>query len=165
MTILSHPSLTGINSGSGLSGSTAWHDGFRFRQYLKSAKEDGENLSDLRELSFMKIQYEKPPAASIVLRYRNGLFPTRNRANRFRKSRRRQQGRKQSFSACLLSGQPKAEMSDKSPIAPTTRPRPSPRTIPGITKRQLADAMARLFKSNKIRVEKYGRNHHRIVNT
>jgi RecA-family ATPase len=35
VTVLSHPSLAGINSGSGISGSTAWHGAFRFRQYLK----------------------------------------------------------------------------------------------------------------------------------
>jgi RecA-family ATPase len=37
VTVLSHPSLQGINSGSGISGSTAWHGAFRFRQYLKGA--------------------------------------------------------------------------------------------------------------------------------
>ena len=38
VTVLSHPSLAGINSGSGISGSTAWHGAFRFRQYLTSHK-------------------------------------------------------------------------------------------------------------------------------
>ena len=38
VTVLSHPSLTGIGSGSGISGSTAWHGAFRFRQYLKGIK-------------------------------------------------------------------------------------------------------------------------------
>ena len=38
VTVLSHPSLPGIASGSGISGSTAWHGAFRFRQYLKGAK-------------------------------------------------------------------------------------------------------------------------------
>jgi hypothetical protein len=37
VTVLSHPSLAGIASGSGISGSTAWHGAFRFRQYLKAA--------------------------------------------------------------------------------------------------------------------------------
>jgi RecA-family ATPase len=32
--LLSHPSLTGINSGSGLSGSTAWHNSVRSRMYM-----------------------------------------------------------------------------------------------------------------------------------
>ena len=59
VTVLSHPSLQGIASGSGISGSTAWHGAFRFRQYLKGIKpEDGEQPDgDLRELQFKKNQY------------------------------------------------------------------------------------------------------------
>jgi RecA-family ATPase len=43
VTVLSHPSLNGINSGSGISGSTAWHGAFRFRQYLKGVKASTRN--------------------------------------------------------------------------------------------------------------------------
>ena len=62
VTVLSHPSLSGINSGSGISGSTAWHGAFRFRQYLTSVKpEDGEQPdSDLRQLEFKKISTARP---------------------------------------------------------------------------------------------------------
>jgi RecA-family ATPase len=75
VTILSHPSLAGITSGSGISGSTAWHGAFRFRQYLKGVKAaDGEQPdNDLRELEFKKNQYG-PTAETIVLRYQRGLF-------------------------------------------------------------------------------------------
>jgi RecA-family ATPase len=73
VTVLSHPSLAGINSGSGISGSTAWHGAFRFRQYLKGVKADDESDGDLRELQFKKNQYG-PTAESIVLRYQRGLF-------------------------------------------------------------------------------------------
>jgi RecA-family ATPase len=75
VTILSHPSLAGMSSGSGISGSTAWHGAFRFRQYLKGAKaEPGEQPdSDLRELQFKKNQYG-PMGDPIVLRYQRGLF-------------------------------------------------------------------------------------------
>jgi RecA-family ATPase len=77
VTVLSHPSLNGINSGSGISGSTAWHGAFRFRQYLKSAKADAGDSeacdNDLRELEFKKNQYG-PTEQTIVLRYQNGLF-------------------------------------------------------------------------------------------
>jgi RecA-family ATPase len=75
VTILSHPSLSGMASGSGISGSTAWHGAFRFRQYLKGAKaEPGEQPNgDLRELQFKKNQYG-PLAETIVLRYQHGLF-------------------------------------------------------------------------------------------
>jgi hypothetical protein len=70
VTVLSHLNLQGINSGSGLSGSTAWHGAFRFRQYLKGVKaSDGEQPdNDLRELEFKKNQYG-PRGDSIVLRY------------------------------------------------------------------------------------------------
>src|SRR5580700_5742268 len=75
VTVLSHPSLAGIASGSGLSGSTAWHGAFRFRQYLKGVKtSDGEQPeNDLRELEFKKNQYG-PIGGSVVLRYQRGLF-------------------------------------------------------------------------------------------
>lgn len=73
VTVLSHPSLQGINSGSGISGSTAWHGAFRFRQYLKGVKsENGEPVdSDLRELEFKKNQYG-PIGEKIV--HQRGLF-------------------------------------------------------------------------------------------
>jgi len=75
VTVLSHPSLQGIASGSGISGSTAWHSAFRYRQYLKGIKpENGEQPGgDLRELQFKKNQYG-PIAETIVLRYQGGLF-------------------------------------------------------------------------------------------
>jgi hypothetical protein len=58
VTVLSHPSLAGIASGSGISGSTAWHGAFRFRQYLTGVKaSDGEQPDgDLRQFGVQ----EKP---------------------------------------------------------------------------------------------------------
>jgi hypothetical protein len=75
VTVLSHPSLQGISSGSGLSGSTAWHGAFRFRQYLRGIKpeDDEQPDSDIRELAFKKNQYG-PMTESIALRYQRGLF-------------------------------------------------------------------------------------------
>jgi RecA-family ATPase len=73
--LISHPSLTGINTDTGLSGSTQWHNAVRARFYLKAIKvEAGEQPdNDLRELVFKKNQFG-PMSANIVLRYRNGLF-------------------------------------------------------------------------------------------
>src|SRR5439155_11406958 len=75
VTILSHPSLQGISSGSGISGSTAWHGAFRFRQFLQGVKPDaGEQPDDdLRQLEFKKNQYG-PKCETIVLRYQRGLY-------------------------------------------------------------------------------------------
>jgi RecA-family ATPase len=74
--LLAHPSLTGINTGSGLSGSTAWHNSVRARMLLKAPSRDSnddQSAGDLRELSFLKNNYG-PLAERIVLRFRNGLF-------------------------------------------------------------------------------------------
>jgi DNA polymerase I-like protein with 3'-5' exonuclease and polymerase domains/RecA-family ATPase len=73
--LVSHPSLTGINTDSGISGSTQWHNAVRARAYLKSIKpEAGEQPdTDLREIVFKKNQYG-PISASIVLRWQGGMF-------------------------------------------------------------------------------------------
>ena len=58
--LLAHPSLTGISSGTGLSGSTAWHNSVRARMLLKAPSRDSndeQSASDLRELSFLKNNY------------------------------------------------------------------------------------------------------------
>ena len=64
-----------IASGSGISGSTAWHGAFRFRQYLKSVKQKSteEPDCDARALEFKKNQYG-PTTETILLRYQHGLF-------------------------------------------------------------------------------------------
>jgi RecA-family ATPase len=73
--LISHPSLTGINTDTGLSGTTQWHNAVRARFYMKSVKpEDGEQPdTDLREIVFKKNNYGAV-SESIVLRYSNGLF-------------------------------------------------------------------------------------------
>jgi RecA-family ATPase len=75
LVLISHPSLTGITTDTGLSGNTQWHNAVRARFYLKSVKpEDGEQPdTELRELVFKKNNYG-PVSESIVLRYQKGLF-------------------------------------------------------------------------------------------
>jgi RecA-family ATPase len=67
--LLSHPSQSGIASGSGLSGSTAWHNSARGRFYMV---EDKHN-KDLRVIHFMKNQYGRLDN-SIKIRHLNGVF-------------------------------------------------------------------------------------------
>lgn len=71
--LLAHPSLTGINTGSGMSGSTAWSNSVRSRMYLKPAGKDDDSDPDLRELQLMKANYAKT-GERIKLRWLNGLF-------------------------------------------------------------------------------------------
>src|SRR5262245_50600782 len=73
--LATHPSLTGMSSGSGLSGSTGWNNGPRERLYLTSAvtMEGTEPDPDLRELKIMKSNYG-PIGERVTLRWRNGVF-------------------------------------------------------------------------------------------
>jgi RecA-family ATPase len=75
--LIAHPSLTGINTGTGLSGSTGWHNSVRARAYLRSptrAEENGEQPgSNLRLLEFKKNNYG-PITESILLQWDDGWF-------------------------------------------------------------------------------------------
>jgi RecA-family ATPase len=76
LSLISHPSLTGISTGTGLSGSTQWHNSVRARAYLESIKADGDEEgidTNLRKITFKKNNYG-PISASIGLKYQNGLF-------------------------------------------------------------------------------------------
>ena len=72
--LLAHPSLTGISSGSGLSGSTAWNNSVRSRLYLERVTEDGyEPDPDARRLSTKKANYGRT-GTEILVRWQDGAF-------------------------------------------------------------------------------------------
>lgn len=72
--LLAHPSLTGISSGSGLSGSTAWNASVRSRLYLERISEDGyEPDPDARRLSTKKANYART-GDEILLTWKDGAF-------------------------------------------------------------------------------------------
>jgi RecA-family ATPase len=76
--LLAHPSLTGINSGSGLSGSTAWNNSVRSRLYLKTPKkkdneEEDDDESPVRILETMKANYSAL-AEPVRLVWKDGLL-------------------------------------------------------------------------------------------
>ena len=73
--LLAHPSVSGMTSGSGSSGSTAWNNGVRSRLYLTTAPQyEGEDPDlDARVLSTKKSNYSRS-GDTINLRWRNGAF-------------------------------------------------------------------------------------------
>jgi RecA-family ATPase len=159
VTILSHPSLHGIASGSGISGSTAWHGAFRFRQYLAGIKPaEGEQPNgDLRQLEFKKNQYG-PTCEAITLRYQHGLFLPEPGVGSIEKAARDQKDG-ELFLTLLgrLEGQGR-NVSHK-PTAPTYAPTMFSKeaTAKGTSKARLEESMRRLFAADKIHVETYGR--------
>jgi RecA-family ATPase len=73
--LLAHPSLTGLNTGSGMSGSTGWNNAVRSRLYFQTAKaSDGtEPNKNLRTLEGKKSNYGEV-GDKIMLEWKNGLF-------------------------------------------------------------------------------------------
>jgi len=162
-----HPSLTGINTGTGLSGSTAWHNSVRSRAYLTSDKaEDGQD-SGLRQLDFMKNNYG-PLTARVMLQWKSigkaGVYlPTSSGSSALDKAaadaraehvfldllrRYTGQGREvshkagPSYAIALFAKETAAQK-----LAAKDKER----------RKALESAMNRLFEANKIRVDQYGR--------
>lgn len=75
--LLNHPSLSGLSSGSGTSGSTGWSNSVRSRLYLDRVKDDSgfEPDPDARSLKTLKANYGRT-GGEIMLRWQNGLFVT-----------------------------------------------------------------------------------------
>lgn len=73
--LLAHPSLSGMASGSGTSGSTGWNNSVRARLYFSGIKAKGEDEPelDLRQLRVMKSNYG-PSGETMNLRWRDGVF-------------------------------------------------------------------------------------------
>jgi RecA-family ATPase len=77
--LLAHPSLAGIHSGSGLSGSTAWNNSVRSRLYLKKPNKKNEDDEDdddddpVRILECMKANYSAI-AEPVRLVWKDGLL-------------------------------------------------------------------------------------------
>jgi RecA-family ATPase len=72
---MAHPSLSGMNTGRGTSGSTAWSNSVRSRLYFEAAKasDNSEPDTDLRLLSVRKANYG-PKDHQITLRWKAGVF-------------------------------------------------------------------------------------------
>ena len=72
--MLAHPSLTGMSSGTGTSGSTGWNNSVRSRLYLSRVIDDKvEPNPDARVLRNMKSNYART-GGEIALTWQNGVF-------------------------------------------------------------------------------------------
>ncbi len=72
--VLAHPSLAGLTSGSGTSGSTAWNNSVRSRLYLARVEQDGyEPNPNTRMLTNKKANYG-PLGVQIAMTWHAGVF-------------------------------------------------------------------------------------------
>jgi RecA-family ATPase len=138
---------------------SAWDGAFRFRQYLKGAKaEDGEQPdTDLRELEFKKNQYG-PRGESLVLRYQHGLFLPEGGVSSLDKLARELKADEVFISLLHRFTRDNRNVSDT-----RTAPNYAPKAFlnepeaKGLNKADLQGAMSRLFRTEKVYVESYGR--------
>jgi RecA-family ATPase len=167
--VLAHPSLTGINTGTGLSGSTGWHNSVRARMYLRTAvTEDGEEPDpELRQLEFRKNNYG-PLAQRVVLRWRNGVFVPEPGVGSLEKAA--VDVKAENLFLDLLARFVKQDRSVNHKHGPSYAPNlfeqePEAKAA-HFKKKAFADAMSRLFAADRIHVETYGRPSrqcHRLV--
>jgi RecA-family ATPase len=157
--LLSHPSLTGISSGTGLSGSTAWNNSVRSRLYFRRViSQDGiEADPDLRILETMKSNYGQT-GEQISVRWQMGRFV----ADILQSPDAYEQVTAAIRTDRLFLDLVQAYTAEGRPVSAAPSPNFAPSVFAkdpranGTSKAALATAMNRLFEAGRIRVESYG---------
>lgn len=161
--LLAHPSLSGIASGSGSSGSTAWNNSVRSRLYLRRPKgEDRAHADpDAREIEVMKANYGR---AGIVLklRWQNGVFVPEDGSTAF--DRQALNAKADRVFAKLLRSfyedRRRVNSSGGNTYAPTVFAKHP--DAEGVTKTGFRFAMERAFADGKARLEVDGPKSRRV---
>jgi RecA-family ATPase len=155
--LTSHPSLTGITSGSGISGSTAWHASVRSRLYMKRAvtEKDEEPDPNLRIIEVMKSNYG-PVGEIITVQWKDGLFLPEAKPGSLEKMAA-EQSADDLFLRLLDRFEKQGRNVSHKKTSNTYAPTMFANDPDGKGKRkELAAAMERLFAANKIKAETYG---------
>jgi RecA-family ATPase len=153
-----HPSLSGLSSGSGSSGSTGWNNSVRSRLYLERVKDESgaEPDPNARVLRKMKANYSTI-GDEIRVRWERGVFvPTSAAATGFSALAAKQDA--DEIFATLVG----AYQTEKRHVSSTPSANFAPAVFArdarsqGIGKKALGDAMNRLFAARRIKVLEVG---------
>jgi RecA-family ATPase len=158
--LTSHPSLTGISTGTGLSGSTAWNASVRSRLYFKRAvtDKDEEPDPDLRVLEVIKANYG-PVGETVTVRWHDGLFlPVAGVSNLEKMAAEQKADNVFLDLLCRFTSQGRhtSERTNANNYAPTLFAKEKEAKELTIRKADFEAAMRRLFTANKIAAEPYG---------
>jgi RecA-family ATPase len=156
----SHPSLAGISTKTGLSGSTGWHNSVRARAYLTTAKTEGDEEPDpnLRLLEFRKSNYG-PIAKSIALCWERGVYVPVTGIGSLDKLAAEARAERVFLTLLDRFNRQGQNVNDKPTarnFAPTMFCQEAEAKKDGIRKIDLDGAMRRLFAAEKIAIEPYG---------
>lgn len=155
--LLAHPSLSGIASGSGASGSTAWNNSVRSRLYFSAVRSrDGDEADkEIRELQVMKANYG-PAGERVRVRWRDGVFVPDVGPSTIERAAAEAHV-DEIFLRCLETARAQGR-----PVSNTTGRNYAPAVFTsmsegeGLPSKAFAAAMERLFSASRIRAEKVG---------
>lgn len=149
--LLSHPSLSGMVTGRGTSGSTAWSNSVRSRLYLQSDADD----PDRRLLKVMKANYGAV-GEEIALRWNDGAFVLDHGADGAATSLA-QRAADDVFLSTFIKLTAQGHRLSPKPCA-TYAPKiiAEHPNAKGYTKAKMKDAMQRLLDSGVLRIETHG---------
>jgi RecA-family ATPase len=154
-----HPSISGLQTGTGMSGSTAWNNAVRSRLYLTRPRVDAGKEIDDREriLSRMKANYTGMGDA-LHMRWEDGAFkPEEVRSGVFRAIERR--SAETAFLAALDALDTQGRRVSANSAANNYAPRimKNLASCQAIKRRDLTMAMERLLGDGRIVIQEYGR--------
>lgn len=158
-----HPSLSGLSSGSGMSGSTGWNNAVRSRLYLYRDDDDADQ--DHRTLARRKANYARAEDQMIV-RYSDGVFVRDDEPSGIVGAIHQRNAETVFLEALDTLAKQGVEVSEirQGQYAPKVMAR-MPQTN-GYKQNQLDRAMVSLFGSGQIELEHYGppsRRRRRII--
>jgi RecA-family ATPase len=154
--VLAHPSLSGLNSGSGTSGSTGWNNSVRSRLYFERVLSDGyEQDPNARALRTMKANYGRT-GGEIRLMWREGVFAARPEETGLDRMARNAKAERVFLKLLRTFDEQGRTVSESggrnyAPKAFSEHP-----DSEGCTKAALKNAMDALFSKGAIRLEKTG---------
>ena len=157
--LIAHPSLSGMNTGSGLSGSTDWHNGPRARAYFERPKDKDDKAfdADLRTFTVKKIQYAREGTV-FRLRRKAGFFVYEGREGGSTFDRAATAAKAETvFLALLQAFEDQGRSVSSNPsnsYAPGVFEREA--DADGVSKAALNRAMSKLLKANRIHIETIG---------
>ncbi|WP_287322430.1 AAA family ATPase [Mesorhizobium sp.] len=149
--LLAHPSVAGMQSGSGSSGSTAWNNSVRSRLYLTRPEGKDDSDPDARVLTTKKINYGKV-GNELRLRWQDGVFVLddgRPTAASGLLNKRADETFRSLLSAVNRTGQRVASTKGVNFAPAVLAARPD---AEGVTKKQFEAAMQRLLAGGIIKV-------------
>lgn len=165
--LLAHPSVAGMGSGSGTSGSTHWHNASRSRMYFSKVTGDDVPDDGLRLLEMKKNQHDKG-GERLRLRWRDGVFVPEGGVGLFDKIAADAEAERVFLKLLdLLTGQGRA-------VSPNGSKSYAPALFAehpdaeGRNKKDFASAMERLLAADRIHVASYGppsRRYEKLVRT